>query len=244
MIIKPAEYQDPLIDILYKYVEDEAKKEKPRRYVGASSIGDKCERKLWYQFHRAEEAQPTGAKGILAANDGHRSEEVAAAYLRQIDGIQLWTRDSKGEQYGFQYLGGRFRGHLDGIIKGIPLAPKTAHVWEHKAKNQKFYDALTKLKMQLPIKEVLQKWDFVYYCQAVIYMHYFDLTRHYMSVSLPGFREWQTVRTDANPTLAKALIKKAERIIEADKPPMGISTNPAWYECKFCKFNHICFKDK
>lgn len=236
-------YHDLLVDQLYKYVEDEAAKEAPRQYVGASSIGDKCERKLWYAFHRAAEAQPTGAKGILAANDGHRSEDVAAAYLRQIPGIELWTKKENGEQYGFVDLGGKFRGHLDGIIKGIPLAPKTPHVWEHKAKNQKLYDALTKLKEKLDIKEVLKNWDYLYYCQAVSYMHYFNLTRHYMTVSLPGFREVQTIRTDANPELAKYLIEKAERIINGVRAPHGISTNPAWFECKFCKFNHICFKE-
>lgn len=243
MIIKQPEYYDPLVQNLYDYVESESAKETPRQYVGASSIGDDCERKLYYNFHRAAEAQPTGAKGTLAANDGHRSEEVAAAYLRQLPSIQLWTKKEDGSQYGFTDLNGKFRGHLDGIIKGIPLAPATPHVWEHKAKNQRLYDALTKLKEKFHIKEVLKKWDAVYYAQAVIYMHYYDLTRHYMTVSLPGFRDLQTIRTDANPTFAQSLIEKAKRVINATRPPMGISQNPTWFECKFCKFNHICFKE-
>lgn len=240
------QYDDPLIKQLFEIIEREAEQEPARQYVGASSIGDRCERKLWYQLMEPEKGEKRPASLILAANDGHRSEAVMAEYLRKIPGVQLWTNDAatQGKQYGFSDHGGMYKGHVDGIILGIPLAPKTPHIWEHKCCNQKKFEALQKLKSSESEKEVLKKWDYLYYCQAVTYMKYMDLTRHYTTVMLAGSRNLLTIRTDENKELANSLTEKARRILGYDTAPVGISTNPSWYECKFCRFTAHCHGKK
>jgi len=241
MLIKQKTPPDLLLEAIKDYIEDEAKKEKPRGYIGASSIGSECELKLWLQYKYPHLSRERGAKLILAANDGHRSEDLMAGLIRQVEGVDLITHDANGKQLGFSDLNGLYCGHWDGLITGIPCAPKTRHVWEHKSKNQKFYDKLTKLKDEVDEKEVLKEWDYIYYCQAVVYMEYSGCTRHYTTVALAGTRDFQSIRTNANPELAKQLREKAARIINYPVAPIGISTNPSWFACKhLCDFIENC----
>ena len=231
---------DLLLESIKSHIEDEAKKERPRGYIGASSIGDECELKLWMQYKHPHLAKSRKAKLILAANDGYRSEDLMAGLISQVKGVDLITHDENGKQIGFSDLNGLYRGHWDGLITGVPQAPITQHVWEHKAKNQKFYDALTKLKDKIDEKEVLKEWDYTYYCQAVVYMDYSGCTRHYMTVAAAGTRDFQSIRTNENPQLAAQLKQKAQRIINYPIAPTGISSNPSFYKCKWCDFIENC----
>ena len=241
MLIMNQAPPDLLLQAIYDHIEEEAAKEPNRGYIGASSIGDDCELKLWLQYRYPHLAKPRRAELILAANDGHRGEDLMASYIRQIPGIELITHDENGKQLGFSDLDGCYKGHWDGLILGIPQAPKTWHTWEHKVKNEKYYDALLKLKEKNDEKEVLKLWDYKYYCQAVTYMHYNDTTRHYCTVALAGSRKFQSVRTNANPELAKLLRAKADRIHKYPSAPNGISTNPSWFACKhLCDFTATC----
>jgi len=238
---------DPLIEKIYEFIEAEAKKEPPRNYIGASSIGEDCERKLFYKLRHADKAKPRRAELILAANDGHRSEDLVASYIRQIPGVELWTHKNDGGQYGFHERFGEvdFKGHVDGIIKGLPQSPATAHIWENKACNQKIFDAFLKARETHGTKGALQKWKPIYYAQAIINMEKFDIKRHYTTVCLSGTRKIASCRTEANPTLAKLLIEKAKRVASATTPPFGISDNPTFYECKhMCDFYEHCFEGK
>ncbi len=239
--------EDKLIEKIYEFIEVEAAKEPPRNYIGASSIGETCERKLYYKLREADKAKPRRAELILAANDGHRSEDLIASYIRQIPGIELWTHKSDGGQYGFAEKFGNvdFKGHVDGVIKGLPQAPATAHIWENKSSNQKIYDAFLKAKEKHGTKGALEAWNYKYYAQAVINMEKFDITRHYTTVCLAGTRKIASCRTEANPALAKQLIEKAKRVASATTPPFGISENPTFFECKYlCEFYEHCFRGK
>jgi hypothetical protein len=241
MIIMQKAEPDKLIESIYKNIEIDDAKQPHRGYIGASSIGDECELKLWMQYKKPELKKQKPATTIMAANDGHRSEDLVASLIRQSPyNIELTTHDSNGKQLGFSDLEGNYKGHWDGLILGIPQAPKTTHVWEHKAKNQKYYDALTKLKEKVPEKSVLEEWDYNYYCQGVTYMHYSGTTRHYTTVALAGTRGLQSIRTNENPKLAIHLRDKAQRIINYISPPVGISTNPSFYKCKLCDFYNTC----
>jgi hypothetical protein len=49
-------------------------------YIGASSIGSACDRRIWNQFHWVD-AEKMSAKSIKAIADGHHSEELMAEPL-------------------------------------------------------------------------------------------------------------------------------------------------------------------
>lgn len=228
---------DPTLAAIDAILEEQTNGQAKRQYIGASSIGDPCSRKLWLRYH-TDIRETFDADTIRKFNDGHRCEDVMAEHLRMVPGIELWTYMPSGEQYGFK--DGPFAGHYDGVILGLIQAPKTPHVWEHKSTAEKKYKELLKLKHE-DEKTALERWNPVYYAQAVINMHKAECSRHYMTVSTPGLREYMSVRTEENPAMAEALIMKAKRIAEMREPPERIG-GPDYYMCKWCAFYGECHK--
>lgn len=211
-----------------------------RAYLGMSQIGEPCERKLWYSWRWVHEQEFT-ADALWRFEDGFRCEDVLAARLRMVPGINLMTVDPRtNEQFRFNDLGGHLSGHADGMIQGLKQAPVVMHVWEAKATNEKKLGELTKAKIDLGEKAALAKWDGIYYAQAVMYMAYADLTRHYLTASSPGARAIVSVRTDTNLDYARQLREKAERIINSPEPPPKLNESPAWYQCKMCDAYQVC----
>jgi hypothetical protein len=45
-----------------------------------------------------------------------------------------------------------------------------------------------------------------------------------------------TERLEYDAKAAQEIVDKALAIITAAEPPVGISTDPTWYECKFCDY--------
>ena len=210
-----------------------------RGYLGASSIGAPCSRQLWYGFRFAAPVQFSGAT-LRLFEDGHRGEALMAERLAMVGGVTLSTTEPDGSQWGFKAHEGHFRGHCDGFIKGLLQAPKTPHVWEHKVCNEAKQKKLTKLKSDHGEKEALAHWDSVYYAQAQVYMHQFEMTRHYLTCSSPGERTTVSVRTNYNADHAEGFLAKAKDIIVSDQPPTRISEDKTNYLCKWCDYHSIC----
>lgn len=226
--------KDQLLQEIDKKLEEKTNSEPKRTYIGASSIGDDCSRKLWYRYH-TDIKEMFSADTIRKFNDGHRSEDVMAEHLRMVDGVELYTHKEDGTQYGFK--DGLFAGNYDGIIRYLPISSKW-HIWEHKSVNEKKFEKLISFK-NANEKTALRNWDSVYYAQAVVYMHYEGLERHYLTASTAGMRDYTSVRTDADPAYAQVLIHKARRIGTLKTPPERIG-NKDFYKCKWCFFNEMC----
>jgi hypothetical protein len=246
MATLPTTTPDPTIDAMLAAVEAANRLERPRPYLGMSGIGMECERRLWYQFRWC---LPAGggfdSKSLLNFADGHATEDVMAARLRTVPGVELYTIDpSTGRQFGFVSVGGHFRGHSDGMMRGVLQAPKAWHVWEHKASEKGPAD-LARAKDKLGEKNALASWSGTYYAQAVLYMHHAQVDRHYLTCSSPGGRlPITTVRTNAAPDVAAKLTEKAERIIYAAEPLGRLSEDPAFWTCKGCPAATICHTPK
>lgn len=212
-----------------------------RGYIGASGIGNECERKIWYQFHWVGTENMT-ARSIKAIADGHHSEAVMIERLRLVPGVTLITEGDDGKQLGFAE--GHFRGHADGVIIGIDHLSHVHHVWEHKCCNEKKVESLHKLKFENE-ETALENWDIVYYAQAQVYMHMFKLDWHYITVCTPGSRDEVSCVTAYNPEAAEFYsVIRPRRVIEAERPPPRISETPAWYQCKWCPFTDNCHASK
>jgi hypothetical protein len=235
---------DPTLAAVDAAIEAKAKLDKPRPYLGMSAVGNSCKRALWYTLRWSSKSN-FDAETLKRFDDGHRGEDVQAARLRLVPQLELATFDIiTGKQFACVDLGGHFRGHLDGKIKGLLQAPKTPHVWEHKQVGEKKFDEMTKLKAKHDEKDVLEKWDATYYAQAQLYMHYQKIDRHYLTVATAGGRKTQSVRTEYNQVEAFKIIAKAESIIFSPEPPPRISENPAWFECKWCSHHDVCHSQK
>ena len=210
-----------------------------RGYIGASSIGSPCDRRIWNQFHWVDK-EKMSAKSLKAIADGHHSEGVMAERLRLVDGISLITHQENGEQFGFE--DGHIRGHLDGVIFGLEHSPEE-HVWEHKCVNVETFEKLLKLKVKDEDRALLE-WDEIYFAQAQLYMHYYNIKWHYLTVCTPGSRNETACFTAYNPDAANHYIERANKIVSADKPPPRISESASWFQCKWCPFTDNCHGEK
>ncbi|WP_156439127.1 MULTISPECIES: oxidoreductase [Sphingomonadales] len=211
-----------------------------RTYLGMSEIGKPCERALWYNFRWARPVRFDAAT-LKRFADGHAGEAVIVSRLKATPGLEVHDLDTDGKQFGFLDLGNHFGGHMDGVILGLVQAPKTWHVLEIKI-SEKLAE-LDKARGKVGEKHALQEWNPVYYAQAVLYMHYAALDRHYLVCGSPGARKATAVRTNADPAHAAWLRVKAERIIFADSPPPRIG-EPSHFVCRFCDHAAICHEGK
>lgn len=230
---------DPTLEAMNRELEARAET-LPRPYLGASGIGNECDRAGWLTFHWASK-RTIGAPGVKAIEDGHRGEELMAQRLMLVPGIELYRADPEsGRQFGFENLGGHMRGNVDGVIVGLLQAPKTPHVWEHKVCNEKKFNKLVELKNEVGEKNALRKWDIIYFGQAQLYMHHLELTRHYLTVTTPGNRAEISCRTEYDPEYAMKQIARAKRMIYDQRPLDRVTDNPAWYLCKWCDHYGNC----
>ena len=225
-------------------LEANARKSRPRPYIGMSAIGRPCDRALWYGFRWAKQPDFDAAT-LKRFDDGHRGEDLQAERLRMVSTIELLTVDpTTGQQFAYVDHGGHFRGHCDGLISGLIQAPRTRHVWEHKQTADKKQAQLNKSVIDHGEKGALAAWDETYYAQAQLYMAYSGTDRHYLTCSSPGGRHTVSVRTDLNTTDAERYRDRALRIIQSHEPPPRLSEKPEFYICKWCEFSDICHSDE
>ncbi len=234
----PVTTTDPTLDAMDAAQEAAQTGEKRRPYLGMSSLGNECSRQLWYGFRWVQRIT-FKAQTLRYFEDGHRTEDMVAERIKAVPGIELTTHGPDGRQLGWKDFGGHLRGHADGILTGLLQAPKTRHLWENKAVNDKKFKKLEKLKA-INEKVALSIWDFTYYAQQVLYMDYEGLTRSWMTVTTPGGRHQIGVRTEEDPAEAIKLKAKAERIIFSDSPPNIVSDSDKMPPCLFCDHKEIC----
>ena len=245
----------PLSNAIDEAIEDYAKEKdagKIRGYLGMSSIGKVCSRQLWYGFRFASPL--TGgfpARTLRNFEDGHRTEDLAAERIQRVEGVQLLT-ETVDQQYGITAIGGHYRGHVDGFIKGVPSEDSDqVFLWENKCCSPPVYNKLKKLINDSPdgdTSNVLNNWNMIYYIQAIVYMHYFnlggmDIKEAIHTVDGSGGREETlVVKTKTDQLLGEAMEAKARTIIFAKSPDdfHRIASDASAYDCTFCDHKAVC----
>lgn len=242
-MVKIPEYEDPTISALKRAVFDGQFKEKKRDYLGASLIGNECARQVWYSFNHYPR-EPYSAETLMKFEDGHRTEDLTAHRLRQVAGLELWTHDENGNQFGFSMFDGKFKGHCDGVVRGLHQAPKSLHVWECKASGEKKWKEFKAAKQKHGEKGALKAWNNNYYVQAQLYMHFLKIDRHYLTLAYAGGRDYESCRTEYDKAIALAAIDRAEKIIAAQHGPPRLSEKPDYFVCKWCDYKEICHGER
>lgn len=238
MVLIPQQ-TDPTLDAMRLACEEKSKQEPRRGYLGASSIGDPCARKLWYMYNGFP-SEPFKAETLWNFEDGHRTEDLIAARLRMVKSIELFTHDENGKQFGFSMFGGKFAGHYDGVIRGLIQAPKAWHIWENKACSLKKFNEFKACKIKYGEKNALENWNMTYFVQHQIYMHKENIDRGYLTVALAGGRDIDSCRTEYKPEIAERYTDRAEAIINAKSPPPRISEDATFWLCRFCNQQENC----
>jgi len=213
-----------------------------RDYAGISELGHPCQKRLWLK-HRKVKMDHMDAQGLRNVGDGYGGEYIMADRLKAVPEITLHTADPKTDrQWAVSAFAGHVRGHLDGIIKGVFVAPKTWHVWEHKQVTEKKFRDLVRKKEKFGEKQALSEWNETYYCQAICYMGLLKpkATRHYLTVATAGGRDYTSVRTDFDQHAFDVFMDKAREIIESTSPPPPVSSKEDYYICRWCHFHEFC----
>src|SRR6516162_3034536 len=116
--------------------------EPPRRYIGASVLGDVCQRRVAYRW-RGETGEPLDGRSLRIFETGHRLERLLAEWIDSA-GFNLITLDPEtGEQYAFS--DGPIAGHADGILRGGPnVGLEYPVLWEAKGLNDRVWNDIVK----------------------------------------------------------------------------------------------------
>lgn len=213
----------------------EAQSQLPRAHLGASIIGNECERALWYSFRWVTRVQHEG-RLLRLFRRGHDEENYFVADLRRIGVEVLETNPETGKQWQYSALGGHFGGSCDGLCINVPEAPKTPHIAEFKTHAEKSFNDLK--------KKGVQESKPVHYSQMQVYMHLQGFDRAlYLAVNKNN-DELYSERIKYDEAAANALFAKAERIVKSINPPAGISADPSFYLCRFCDHQETCHGEK
>lgn len=204
-----------------------------RAHLGASVIGHGCNRHLWLLFRWAESEKFEG-RVLRLFDTGKREEPRVYEELRGI-GCEVWADDGSG-QYRVSAHGSHFGGSLDGVVQGIPEAPKTPHVLEIKTHSAKAFKELQKkgVKDAKPL----------HFDQMQTYMRLVDLDRALYYAVNKDTDEVYTERIAHDPEASQRILDRAEKIITATEPPLRLSDDPEYFECKWCRFHGQCHGTK
>lgn len=201
-----------------------------RPHLGASLIGHACERYLWLTF-RWVDAKKFSGRMLRLFETGQLAEARFVANLRRV-GVEVHDVQPDGTQWRVMALGGHFAGSMDGACVGLPEAPKSWHVLEFKTHNEKSFTELVK-KGVLAAKPQ-------HYAQMQIYMGLTGMERAmYMAVNKNN-DELYSERVEFDPVEFAKLMARAERVINANEPPLRCSSDPSWFICKMCDFSEHC----
>lgn len=227
---KIPEPDNTIQSLIDKWHESQAKP--PRPHMGASQLGEPCDRKLWLSFRWAVQEQFPGRIRRLFRR-GNNEEATVISDLRAI-GIDV--RTPAGEQQRVNF-GSHVSGSMDGIIEsGVPGAPAARHVLEIKTHNKKSFDAL--------VKDGVEKSKPLHYVQMQSYMHGTKINRTlYVAICKDDDRIY-IERVRYKKEVAEKFIPRGQRIALANRMPEPISTDPSWHICSYCPSRKFCHETK
>ncbi len=213
----------------------------PRAYLGASRLGVCCQRALQFEHTRTPKDDGCDFDGrtlrIFAA--GHRFEDLSVCWLRAA-GFDLRTHRRDGDQFGFSVVGGRIKGHIDGVIVAVPAGVPMAMpaLWEHKALNHKSW--------QDTVKRGVAVSKPVYAGQIALYQAYMGLPAPALFTALNKDTcelHHELVPFDA--ALAQALSDRAVTILRATDARELLprhTANADHFECRMCSWRERCWR--
>lgn len=232
--------KEAIIEIIDRALVKRRSYEPSRNYLGASQLGEECERALQYAYFHTpvEEDKEIDGQKQRIFDRGHMMEEYMLKIMR-LAGFTVLTKDLKTRtQFEFSLLEGRVKGHCDGVVVDGPSALNYPCLWENKCLGDKYFKQLE--------KERLKKYSSTYYGQVQIMAAYFELTENPSLFTALNAND-MNIYTELVPfdgTEAQAISDKAVRIVkacDAGEQLSRITTDQSFWKCKWCSWYKRCW---
>tara|TARA_R110002012_G_scaffold1954_3_gene9321 strand:+ start:1329 stop:2120 length:792 start_codon:yes stop_codon:yes gene_type:complete len=227
-------------DVIDKSIVDNNKKRPRRKYLGGSSLGEECSRKIQYRYMGTEpdREKEFNAKTLRIFQFGHEIEDMKAEWIKQ-SGFDLRTVDKQGEQFGFSIADDQIKGHIDGVICAGPVELQYPMLWECKSANDK--------KFKEFVRVGVAKANPTYAAQIAVYQAYMDLHENpaLFTVMNKNTSEIYYELVPFDKALAQKISDKGVQILTATKASEmlpRIAHNRDYFSCKWCEFNNTCWE--
>lgn len=209
----------------------ESTQEPPRPHMGCSTLGHVCDRWLWLSFRWAV-VEPFKGRILRLFRRGQNEEATVVADLQAI-GMDVQQTGADQSRVDF---GCHVSGSVDGVImSGVPESTKS-HVLEIKTHALKSFTELE--------KNGVEKSKFMHFVQMQVYMFGLNLERAlYFSICKDDDRIY-TERVNFDKAVAEKYVARGKRIALDNRLPPPISTDPTWFECRFCAAHEFCHKSR
>jgi hypothetical protein len=206
--------------------------ENVRQYLGASSIGSECLRKVQYDWF-CDPVLPARTQDIFAR--GHFFEYTTRHHL-----VEAGFKFAPAKQLEFRSAGGLLRGHADGILTKGPQLPGLHFpcIWEHKAVKDKGWRTIE--------RDGLTGLYAVYAGQVALYQSYLDITNPALfSVVNADTCERLHFLVPFDAQLAQLTSDRAVAVIEATRSGEllpRVTDDPKDWRCKMCSHQERCWR--
>lgn len=214
--------------VVDKAIEEIARGEAPRKYLGASVIGEECLRKLWYGYHEPLPITDPRVNRIFQLGDA--VEDLVVKWLKQA-GFTVYDVDDNGKQFRFE--DGEVKGHADGVIMGIPESDQP-HLLEIKSANDKRFKKFQKEGY---------KTDEKYWTQVHVMAAKLNLKKILVVIMNKDTCELYFQRIDTDKRLAERRILRAKEVAKLEDPPERAYPSSTFYKCKWCDYREKCWDD-
>jgi hypothetical protein len=221
--------------------------EGPRWHLGASEIGQECERRAWSNFRWLKQERFDGRMHRLFKR-GHFEEPKFIHRLKRI-GFEVFEFDGDGKQYKINGHKGHYGGSLDSVFVAPPRYEiNEPLLGEYKTHNEKSFAKLAgpiKSKWPQLIRdrskaEGVRKSKPQHYSQMCSYGQAYGFKYAvYCAINKETDELYfEVVALDWNHSVN--LYDKAGRIIFSQTPPAKIAESAAFFTCKMCHLSSIC----
>lgn len=207
---------------------ERSKKQSPRDYMGASILGEECDRKLWYSYKIPWTVDDPRLQRIF--DMGNIIEDYVIKLLKDA-GITVYDVDSDGEQFGF--VDGKIAGHSDGVLIGLPESSKP-HLFECKSANETSFKKF--------VKDGLKKTNDKYWAQVHIYMQKLKLERCLFVVMNKNTQELYLERVKYDKFVADHYLLRGHEIAAMETEPDRKYAKKTFYKCKWCNYKDRCWE--
>lgn len=195
-----------------------------RGYLGMSTIGSSCARKLQYSMYLVKPTTRISKRIERLFNDGHSFEHKLCKLLEDA-GLPV-----TGRQIRLKCENEMWFGHIDGVIEFNVVA----YLAEMKTHNDKNFKNVVKMGVKKGKPE--------HYDQMTLYMGYGGWTQGIYFAYNKNDSDIYFEIVEFDPVHFEKLKRKMVDVIASDVllPRIG-NNSPTWYECKFCNFSDVCF---